>query len=113
MFRPGMGGFGGGNNMQALMRQAQKMQADMQEKMKDADEKLANTTLTAVSGGGAVEVNILGTKEIKSIKIKPEACDPEDIEMLEDLIMVAVNEAIRKADELEKELKGTANGGLF
>lgn len=112
MFRPGMGGFGRGN-MQNLMRQAQKMQEDMQNKMKEADEELANTTLTATAGGGMVEVSILGNKTITKISIKPEVIDPDDAEMLEDLIIAATNEAIQKADELEKKLKGNITGGLF
>lgn len=112
MFRPGMGGFGGGN-MQNLMRQAQKMQEDMQNKMKEADEELANTTLTATAGGGMVEVSILGNKTITKISIKSEVIDPDDAEMLEDLIIAATNEAIQKADELEKKLKGNITGGLF
>ena len=112
MFRPGMGGFGGGN-MQNLMRQAQKMQEEMQNKMREADEKLADTTLTATSGGGMVEVSILGNKTITGIKINPAAVDPEDVEMLEDLIMAALNEANGKADEMASSLKGDNFGGLF
>ena len=112
MFRPGMGGFGGGN-MQNLMRQAQKMQEDMQNKMKEADEELENTSLSATAGGGMVEVTILGNKKITGISIKPEVIDPEDPEMLEDLIIAATNEAIQKADELEKKLKGNITGGLL
>lgn len=112
MFRPGMGGFGGGN-MQNLMRQAQKMQEEMQNKMKEADEELENTSLSATAGGGMVEVTILGNKKITGISIKPEVIDPEDPEMLEDLIIAATNEAIQKADELEKKLKGNITGGLF
>ena len=112
MFRPGMGGFGGGN-MQNLMRQAQKMQEEMQNKLKAADEELENTTLTATSGGGMVEVSILGNKTITGIKINPAAVDPDDVEMLEDLIIAATNEAIKKADELEKSLKGDITGGLL
>ena len=112
MFRPGMGGFGGGN-MQNLMRQAQKMQEEMQNKMKEADEELENTSLSATAGGGMVEVTILGNKKITGISIKPEVIDPEDPKMLEDLIIAATNEAIQKADELEKKLKGNITGGLF
>ena len=112
MFRPGMGGFGGGN-MQNLMRQAQKMQEEMQNKMKEADEELENTSLSATAGGGMVEVTILGNKKITGISIKPEVIDSEDPEMLEDLIIAATNEAIQKADELEKKLKGNITGGLF
>lgn len=109
MFRPGMSGFGGAN-MQNLMRQAQKMQEELQAKTAKAEEELANTTLTATSGGGMVEVSILGNKKITGIKIKPEVVDPDDIEMLEDLIVAATNEAIAKADELEKQLKPNLAG---
>ncbi len=109
MFRPGMNGFGGAN-MQNLMRQAQKMQEELQAKAAKAEEELANTTLTATSGGGMVEVSILGNKKITGITIKPEVVDPDDIEMLQDLIVAATNEAIAKADELEKQLKPSVPG---
>lgn len=109
MFRPGMNGFGGAN-MQNLMRQAQKMQEELQAKTAKAEEELANTTLTATSGGGMVEVSILGNKKITGITIKPEVVDPDDIEMLQDLIVAATNEAIAKADELEKQLKPSVPG---
>ena len=105
-------GFGGGMNMQNLMKQAQKMQAEMQEKMEKAQEELENTTVTGTSGGGMVEVSCTGTKKITEIKIKPEIVDPDDIEMLEDLIVAGVNEALSKADELEKSLKGDMPAGL-
>ena len=108
----GMGGFGGGMNMQALMKQAQKMQQDMQEKMEKAEEELENTTLTGTAGGGMVEVQWNGKKQITEISIKPEIVDPDDIEMLEDLIIAGVNEALAKADELEKSLKGDMPAGL-
>lgn len=108
-----MGGFGGGN-MQNLMRQAQKMQEQMQKQLAEAEEKLQNTTLTATSGGGMVEVSITGDKRITDIKIKPEVVDPDDVEMLQDLIVAGVNEAINQANELEKKLKGNGiGGGLF
>lgn len=108
----GMGGFGGGMNMQALMKQAQKMQQDMQDKMEKAEEELENTTLTGTAGGGMVEVTCNGKKKITAITIKPEIVDPDDIEMLEDLIVAGVNEALAKADELEKSLKGDLPTGL-
>ena len=108
-----MGGFGGGN-MQNLMRQAQKMQEQMQRQLAEADEKLKNTTLTATSGGGMVEVSITGDKRVTGVTIKPEVVDPDDIEMLQDLVVAATNEAIGKAVALEKELKGgTIPGGMF
>jgi DNA-binding YbaB/EbfC family protein len=105
-------GFGGGMNMQNLMKQAQRMQAEMQEKMEQAQEELENTTVTGTSGGGMVEVTCTGSKRITGITIKPEIVDPDDIEMLEDLIVAGVNEALSKADELEKSLKGDMPAGL-
>ena len=105
-------GFGGGMNMQNLMKQAQKMQAEMQEKMEKAQEELDNTIVTGTSGGGMVEVSCTGSKKITEIKIKPEIVDPDDIEMLEDLIVAGVNEALSKADELEKSVKGDMPTGL-
>lgn len=93
------GGFGGGN-MQQLMRQAQKMQQDMLE----AKEALAQTEVTGASGGGMVEVTMTCDNKLVSIKIKPEAVDPDDVEMLEDLITAAFNEA-QSAVEAETEEK--------
>lgn len=90
------GGFGGGN-MQALMRQAQKMQEDM----KRIREEIDATVYSSSVGGGMVEVSMLGNKTVKSVKIKPEVVDPEDVEMLEDLVASAINDCIAKivADE--------------
>ena len=105
-------GFGGGMNMQSLMKQAQKMQAEMQEKMEKANEELESTELTGTSGGGMVEVTCNGMKKILSIKIKPEIVDLDDVEMFEDLVTAATNEALSKADELEKSLKGDMPVGL-
>lgn len=105
-------GFGGGMNMQSLMKQAQKMQADMQAKMEKAEEELENTMLTGTSGGGMVEVECNGKKQIVNITLKPEIVDPDDIEMLQDLVVSAVNDALSKADELEKSLKGDMPSGL-
>ena len=92
------GGFGGGN-MQALMRQAQKMQEDMQR----AKEELDNTEFTSSVGGGMVEIKMLGDKSLKSVKIKPEVVDPDDVEMLEDLIVSAVNDCMGQINRAEKE----------
>ena len=97
--------FGGMGNMQNLMRQEQKMQEDLKQKQQEAEEKLSSTVLSASAGGGMVTCEITGKKQITAIKIKPEAVDPDDVEMLEDMILACVNEAINKADELEKELK--------
>ena len=104
------GGFGGGmGNMQQLMRQAQKMQQDMAK----AKEELAQTEVTAVSGGGMVEVTMTCEKKLVSIKIKPEAVDPDDVEMLEALTIAAVNEAQKLADdETEKKMGPLSGFGL-
>lgn len=105
-------GFGGGMNMQQLMKQAQKMQQDMQDKLEKAQEELENTELTGTAGGGMVEVKCTGVKKITEINIKPEIVDPDDIEMLQDLIIAGVNDALAKADELEKSLKGDMPTGF-
>lgn len=105
-------GFGGGMNMQSLMKQAQKMQQEMQDKMEKAQEELENTILTGTSGGGMVEVECTGLKKVTAVRIKPEIVDPDDIEMLEDLVVAAVNDAITKAEELDKSLKGDMPSGL-
>ena len=92
------GGFPGGGmpqNMNNLMKQAQKMQKQMEE----AQANLESQEFTTTAGGGAVEVTITGKKEITKVKIDEEVVDPDDIEMLEDLIMAAVNEAIRTVEE--------------
>ncbi len=108
MGRGGFGGFGGGmGNMQQIMRQAQKMQQEMAK----AKEELAETEVTAVSGGGMVEVTMTCDKKITSLKIKPEAVDPDDVEMLEDLVVAAFNEAAKLADE-ETEKKMGAFGSF-
>lgn len=94
----GFGGFGGGN-MQALMRQAQKMQEDMQRARAELDE----IEFTARSGGGMVEVVMLGNKTLKKVSIKQEVVDPDDVEMLEDLIISAFNDALSQINKAEKE----------
>ena len=105
-------GFGGGMNMQNLMKQAQKMQAEMQQNLEKAEEELENSTLTGTAGGGMIEVTCTGKKKITNISIKPEIVDPDDIEMLSDLIVAGVNDALSKADELEKSLKGDMPTGI-
>ena len=107
----GMGGMGNMNNM---IKQAQKMQ----EEMMKAQEELNEQEFEASVGGGAVSVKANGRKELLEIKISPEAVDPEDVEMLEDMLVSAVNEALRKADEAAaNNLKGLTGGlnipGLF
>ena len=92
------GGFPGGGmpgNMNNLMKQAQRMQRQMEESQKELEEK----EFTATAGGGAVEVSVSGKREVTKVKLQEEAVDPDDIEMLEDLIMAATNEALRKVDE--------------
>ena len=104
------GGFPGGmpGNMNNLMKQAQKMQRQMEEATKELEEK----EMTASAGGGVVEVTVSGKKEVTRIKIDPEAVDPEDVEMLEDLIMAAVNEALRKIEEYSQQSMNKITGGL-
>ncbi|MBV4420257.1 YbaB/EbfC family nucleoid-associated protein [Clostridium tyrobutyricum] len=108
MARGGIPNFGGGGNMNNLMKQAQKMQKQMQ----DMQEELTNKEFSATVGGGAVTATVTGKKEIKSIKIKPEVVDPEDIEMLEDLILTACNQALKNADEKSAEDMKKLTGGL-
>lgn len=107
MGKGGFPGFGGGG-MGNLMKQAQKMQKDMAK----LQEELELRTVETTAGGGAITVIATGKKEIKEINIKPEVVDPEDVEMLQDLILAAVNEAIRKADEMVNSEMGKITGGL-
>lgn len=99
---------GGPGNMNQMLKTAQKMQADMAALQED----LENREFTATSGGGMIEVTVDGKHLIKSIKISPEAVDPDDAEMLEDLITVAVNEAITNAIKTSEEEMGAITGGL-
>ncbi|MCI8718949.1 MAG: YbaB/EbfC family nucleoid-associated protein [Lachnospiraceae bacterium] len=104
------GGFPGGmpGNMNNLMKQAQRMQRQMEETTAALEEK----EVTAAAGGGAVEVTVSGKKEVIKVKLAPEAVDPDDIEMLEDLIMAAVNEALRKMEEMTQSEMAKITGGL-
>ncbi len=102
------GGMGGMGNIGNLMKQAQKMQQDMAK----AQEELADKTVEATVGGGAVTVVATGAKEIKEIRISKEAVDPDDVETLQDMVLAAVNEALRQADELAKSTMGGLAGGL-
>jgi DNA-binding YbaB/EbfC family protein len=102
------GGFPGGMNMQNMMRQAQQMQ----QKMQQLQEEVEQREVEASAGGGVVRVVATGKKNIKSIEIKPEAVDPDDVEMLEDLVMAAVNEALSKADAMMQEEMGKITGGM-
>jgi len=108
---PKRGGFPGGGvpgNMANLMKQAQKMQRQMEEQTKEMEAK----EFTVTAGGQAVEVTISGKREILKIKLAEEVVDPDDIEMLEDLITAAVNEAIRKVDEESEASMSKLTGGF-
>ena len=105
------GGFPGGampGNMSNLMKQAQRMQRQMEEKQKEMEEK----EWEATAGGGAVTVKVSGKREILSVKLSPEVVDPDDIEMLEDLIVAATNEALRKLEEDSSAMMESLTGGL-
>ena len=104
------GGFPGGmpGNMTNLMKQAQRMQRQMEETTKELEEK----EYTASSGGGAVTVTVSGKKEVVSVKLSEEVVDPDDIEMLEDLIMAAANEAYRQLDEFSQSSMAKITGGM-
>jgi len=95
-------------NYRDMMKQVQKVQSEMLE----AQEQLAGERVEATSGGGAVRAVVSGKQEVLEIKIDPSAVDPEDIDMLEDMILVAVNEALRKAGELAAQRLGQLTGGL-
>lgn len=99
-------GFGGGMNMQALMKQAQQMQ----EQLKKAQDELKESEFIGSAGGGMVNVTVSGAKDVLAVSIKPEAVDPDDIEMLEDLITAAVNDALNKVSEKERELMPNMGG---
>ena len=101
------GGFGGGN-MNNLMKQAQKLQKDMEQ----AQKALETKEFEASVGGGAVIVKANGKKEVIAIKIKPEVVDADDVEMLEDLVLSAVNEVLKKADEESANSMGKLTGGM-
>jgi DNA-binding YbaB/EbfC family protein len=105
------GGFPGGGmpgNMNNLMKQAQRMQRQMEESQKELETK----EFTAKAGGGAVEATVLGSKTLKSVVISPEAVDPDDVEMLQDMIVAAVNEAMKQAEEESGAMIGKMTGGL-
>ena len=104
----GFGGMPGGMNMNSLMKQAQKMQKQMAEMQED----LANKTLEVSSGGGAVKVTVTGEKQITALEISPEVIDPDDVEMLQDLVMSAVNEALRQMDESVNSQMSKITGGM-
>lgn len=102
MFNPGMA------NMQGMMKKVQKMQQDMLK----MQEELKNRTVEATAGGGAVTVVVTGRKIVEKVTIAPSAVDPEDVEMLEDLVTTAINEAMRKVDEMTEKEMGKITGGM-
>ena len=103
------GGFpGGGGNMGAMMKQAQKMQAELAR----AQEEIKDMTVEATAGGGMVKVVANGDMTVDSIVIDPEAVDPEDVEMLQDMVAAAVNEALRGVSEISSQRLNAATGGL-
>ena len=110
----GMGGMGmGGGNMQNMIRQAQKMQQDMMK----AQEELESKTYEAAAGGGVVTATVSGKKELTAVTIDPEAVDPDDVEMLQDMILAAVNEALRAGEKNREETMSkrapAGMGGMF
>lgn len=103
-FPGGMGGFGG-MNINSLMKEAKKMQADMEK----SQEELAGKEFEATAGGGAISAKVSGQKVLKEIKIQKDVVDPDDVEMLEDLILTCVNEALRKVDDAQAAQLGRFN----
>ncbi|MBS4216688.1 MULTISPECIES: YbaB/EbfC family nucleoid-associated protein [Neobacillus] len=99
---------GGMGNMQNMMKQVQKMQ----KKMAEAQEQLGQEKIEGTAGGGMVTVVVTGHKEVVDVQIKPEAVDPDDVEMLQDLVLAAVNDALKKADELSNNTMGQFTKGL-
>lgn len=103
-----MGGMGMPGNQANMMKQIQRMQRQMEEMQQDLETK----TVEATAGGGAVKAVVSGKKELVSITLNPEAVDPDDVEMLQDLIVAAVNEAMRNADAMVQQSMGSLTGGL-
>ena len=108
MARGGFPGMMGGANMQQLARQAQKLQ----QQMAKAQEELDAREFEATSGGGMVTATVTGKRELLALTIKPEAVDPDDVEMLEDMVMAAVNEALRTAADTAEREMGKLTGGM-
>lgn len=108
MAKGGFPGFGGGGNMNNLMKQAQKMQKDMEKLQLELQDREVETT----AGGGAIKVVANGKKEIKEIIINRDVVDPDDVEMLQDLVLAAVNEALRMADEMVNGEMSKITGGM-
>ena len=106
--RGGYPGMGGGMNMNNMMKQVQKMQKQMEEQQKALEE----SEFTATAGGGAVEVTMTGKKVLTKVTLDPDAVDPDDVEMFEDLIMVAVNDAMKKVDDANSASMAKMTGGM-
>lgn len=99
---------GGMPNMNNMMKQVKKMQQDMEKAQQELEEK----EFTSSAGGGVVEATVTGKKVVKAIKIDPDVVDPDDVEMLQDLIMVAINDATSQADKFNEENMGKLTGGI-
>ena len=113
-YRGGMPMMGGMNQMQ-MMKQAQKMQQDllkMQQEMESAQKNVEESSFTASVGGGAVQATVSGKKQLTALTMQPDAVDPADVEMLQDLVISAVNEALRQAEEAMESAMGALTGGL-
>lgn len=108
MARGGFPGMGMGGNMQQLARQAQKLQQQMTKMQEELEER----EYEATAGGGVVTAKVNGRKELVALTIKPEAVDPDDVEMLQDTVMAAVNEALRTATETSEREMGKLTGGM-
>ena len=108
MAKGGFRGMPGGMNQAAMMKQAQKMQQEMLR----MQEEMENKTYSATSGGGMVTAEVNGKHEVVSLTVKPEAVDPDDVEMLQDMIMAAVNEAMRQAEDAMESSMQSLTGGL-
>ena len=105
------GGFSGGGSAMRQQQMQQKL-LKMQQDMAAAQEAVENASFTASVGGGVVQANVSGKKELTALTVKPEAVDPEDVEMLQDLVISAVNEALRQADEAMNSSMQSFTGGL-
>ena len=102
------GGYPGGGNQMDMMRKAQKMQQDFLKMQQELEAR----KFEATAGGGVVKATLLGTREFESIEIKPEAVDPDDVEMLQDMVLAAVNEALRQSDETTNDTMSKMQSGM-
>jgi DNA-binding YbaB/EbfC family protein len=114
----GSGGWGGPGRGRAAAgggldpRRAQDMQAKLMESLAKAQEDLENSTVEATAGGGAIKVVMKGNQRVESITLSPDVVDPDDVDMLQDLLVVAINEALEKVQGLQQELMGSLTGGI-